>query len=459
MAVVDYKKAVERLLSLTDLERVSGQATHVRRYDLGRMQALFELVGNPHLEVPTVHIAGTKGKGSTAALISSVLQAQGYRPGLFTSPHLHSFRERIQYLNQPVTEKEFASLVEELWPVVQELNRKGSHSEVTTFELLTAMAFLHFRRQGADVQVIEVGLGGRLDSTNLVQPRACVITSISLDHTHILGDTLREIAYEKAGIIKRGSVAVMGPQAPEVRPVIQEVCRELQVSLVSVESECSWTKGESDLEGQSFRLSTPWGTFDLWIPLLGRYQLENAATALATLQVLDQQGLTISHDAVARGFRSVRWPARLEVLGKAPLLVADGAHNPYSAARLLEALREYFTFKRLIGVVGVLSDKNVEGIVRELAEGFDLVVATRSRHPRSSAPAAVAEAFRGFGVEARAVDDTRGALREALAQAGEDDLVVVTGSLFVAAEAREAVLGIPAESYPSLLPEELRKPV
>ena len=449
---VDYKKAVDRLLSLTDLERVSGQATHVRRYDLERMRALLERLGNPHLDIPAVHIAGTKGKGSTAAMVSSVLSAQGYRPGLFVSPHLHSFRERIQLLNQPISEEEFASLVEGLWPVVVEMNREGDHGQVTTFELLTAMAFVHFKRQNAGVQVIEVGLGGRLDSTNLIQPQVCVITSISLDHTGILGDTLEKIAYEKAGIIKPGASVVVSPQKPEVMRVIEHVSQQRKVPLISVERECSWSKGESSLEGQEFQVSSPWGQFHLWIPLLGRYQMENAATALAALQVLGQRGFTISSDALSQGFRSVRWPGRLEVLKRKPLLVVDGAHNPYSAGRLREALQEYFSFSRLICIVGVLADKQLQEIAQELAKAASLVIATRSRHPRSATPATVARAFHPLGVEVLEADGVEEALGLAMGQAGREDLVVVTGSLFVTAEAREALLGIPAEVYPSLLP-------
>ena len=449
---VDYKKSVDRLLSLTDLERVSGQATHARRYDLGRMQAFLELLGNPHLATPTVHIAGTKGKGSTAAMVSSVLSAQGYRPGLFISPHLHSFRERIQFLNQPISEEEFASLVEGLWPVVEEMNQEGTHGQVTTFELLTAMAFVHFKQQDARVQVIEVGLGGRLDSTNLVQPQVCVLTSISLDHTGILGDTLEKIAYEKAGIIKPGATTVVSPQTPEVTRVIEHVCQERKVPLVSVERECSWSRGESSLEGQGFQLSSPWGRCHLWIPLLGHYQLENAATALAALQVLDQRGFTISGEALRQGFQSVRWPGRLEVLKRAPLLVVDGAHNAYSAGRLREALHQYLHFQRLIFVVGVLADKQLQGIAQELAKGASLVIATRSRHPRSATPSQVARAFHTLGVEVLEAYGVEQALGFAMNQASEEDLVVVTGSLFVAAEAREALLGIPPEVYPSLLP-------
>ena len=451
-APIKYQEALGRLLSLTDLERVSGQATHVRRYDLSRMEALLDRLGNPHLDTPTVHVTGTKGKGSTAAFVSSVLSVQGYRTGLFVSPHLHSFRERIQFGNQPVTEEEFAMLVEELWPVVEEINQGGAHGEVTTFELLTAMAFTHFKQRGADFQVIEVGLGGRLDSTNLVRPQVCAITSISLDHTDILGNTLEQIAGDKAGIIKPGAVAVVSPQAPQVTRVIERLCQEMGVPLVSVERACSWAREESTLEGQAFRLSTPWGEFHLWMPLLGDYQMENAATALTTLEAVSQRGFTISEEAVSRGFRSVRWPARLEVLAQHPLLVADGAHNPYSMGRLRSALREYLRFRRLICVVGVLGDKDIEGMVRELATEASVVIATRSRHPRSVPPAVLAQAFHRYEIEVDEVDGVGAALDSARSRAGPEDLVVATGSLFVAAEAREAVLGIPPEVYPSLLP-------
>ena len=331
---MNYTEALDKLLTLTDLERVSGQVPHTRRYDLGRMAALLEGLGNPHLKTPTVHITGTKGKGSVAAIIASVLAAQGYSPGLFTSPHLHTFRERIRFGGEPVSEPEFASLVEDTWPVVEAINAEGSQGAVTTFELLTAMAFVHFYQRRAGFQVIEVGLGGRLDSTNLVQPQVSAITSISLDHTHVLGDTVECIARDKAGIIKPGSVAVASPQAPEVMRILEEVCREQRATLVAVERECEWTREASDLDGQDFLIAAPWGKFHLRIPLLGRHQLENAATALMTLHALNDLGVTISRDSLDRGLRSVRWPARLEVLSRKPLVVADGAHNPHSAASL-----------------------------------------------------------------------------------------------------------------------------
>ena len=230
---MEYRQALDKMLSLTDLERVSGRTQSGGRYNLHRIGLLLERMDNPHLKTPTVHITGTKGKGSTAAMITSVLAAQGYTPGLFTSPHLHTFRERIQLNGAPVSESEFAALLEAVWPEVEAVNSKDSVGEVTTFELLTAMAFLHFHRQRAGFQVIEVGLGGRLDSTNLVQPQLSVITSISLDHTRILGDTLEKIAFEKAGIIKQGTPVVTSPQKEEAMRVLRDVARARHAPLVS----------------------------------------------------------------------------------------------------------------------------------------------------------------------------------------------------------------------------------
>ncbi len=447
---MNYTKALEKLLSLTDMERVAGRGPHNHRYDLGRIRLLLERLSSPHLKTPTVHITGTKGKGSTAALISSVLSAQGYRPGLFTSPHLHTFRERIQLNGEPVSEKEFASLVDTIWPQVVSMNADGSDGEITTFELLTAMAFLHFQRRGAGFQVVEVGLGGRLDSTNLVQPEVCVFTSISLDHTAILGDTVELIAADKAGIIKSGSVAVVGPQRPEVMKVLEEAAGAQGAVLVPVERECRWALETADLYGQTFTIEAKWGEYQLRTPLLGGHQLENCATALVAIQVLNELGFTVSRASLSKGFRSVRWPARLEVLSREPLVVADGAHNPYSAGKLSDSLRDYFDFQRLTYVVGVSADKNVPDIAAELVRGADLVVVTRSRHPRAASLDDLADAFGVTGVELVQVDGVEAALEYARSRSEKRDLIVVTGSLFVAAEARETVLGIEPELYPSL---------
>ena len=452
---MDYRSALCRLLHLVDHERSTSSPRVRVRYDLRRMDALLRGLGNPHMGTPTIHIAGTKGKGSTAAMCASVLSCQGYRTGLFTSPHLHTFRERISLDGAPVSEEDFAALVEEVWPEIESVGRTGDYGEVTMFEALTAMAFWHFRER-ADFQVLEVGLGGRLDTTNLCHPKVCAITSLSLDHTSVLGDTIDSIAAEKAGIIKLGVPVITAPQVPEAMAVIESVCTEKGAELIKVQEniggpgDLTWRKGSSGPDGQSLEVRGRLGRYDVWTPLLGDFQLENVSTAVGVLEVLKESGYEISGRALDKGLRQVRWPCRMEVLGEAPLLVCDGAHNPYSIARLREALSAYFSYRRVVLIVGVSSDKNLEGIVKELATMRPRVIVTRSRHPRAAQPAAVAEAFLAHDLEPLQIEGVDKAVARALEEAGEDDLVLATGSLFVAAEVRETIRDIEPELYPEL---------
>ena len=444
---LDYQAALRRLLTLTDYERMSAAGAGQPQTGLARMFAFLERLDNPHTCVPAVHIAGTKGKGSTAVLCASALSAQGYSVGLYTSPHLHSFRERIQVDGKPLTEEEFASLVEELWPVAEDFKATGQYGGVTLFEMLTAMAFWHFRRRELDFQVLEVGLGGRLDATNVVKPEVCVITSLSLDHTSILGDTLEQITREKAGIIKEGACVVSAPQPPAARQVLKEVCEAHATPIIELDKNLSWTRGEASLEGQSFRVKGRLGSYDLWVPLMGDHQLENAAVAVAVLEALRERGVEVTPEALARGFSRVEWPCRMEVLRRRPLVVADGAHNPYSAGRLRQAVLSYIPARRVILVCGVSIGHHIR-MVTELAPLSSLAVATRSRHPRSMEASAVADAFRKHGLATWQTENVRDAVVQALEVATARDLILVTGSLFVAAEAREFLKGIVGEVYP-----------
>ena len=471
---MEYTDALHRLLQLVDHERVVSVTGERVRYDLRRMEALLHRLSDPHVRIPAIHIAGTKGKGSTAAMCASVLSQQGYRTGLYTSPHLHSFRERISVDGTPVSEKEFADLLEQVWPALMGVSEDEGCGEVTMFEALTAMAFCHFSDR-SDFQVLEVGLGGRLDTTNLVSPQVCAITSLSLDHTSILGETLERIAAEKAGIIKAGVTVVSSPQVPEAMGVIESVCRQRSADLIKVGEDLTWHKGASEPEGQGVEVHGRRGTYSLWIPLLGNYQLENVTTAVGVLEILQEGGFGISRQAIEEGLRQVHWPCRMEVLSRAPLVVCDGAHNPYSAARLMESLPTYFRYRRLVPVVGVSQDKNLDGIVKELADSIcpgkqagprengylrratpdvreanPLVVVTRSRHPRAASTETVANAFLARGLEVARVEAVDKAVALAMQEADNDDLVLATGSLFVAAEAREALKGIEPELYPEL---------
>lgn len=455
---MDYSEAIAYILSFADWERTppGGQPFSPANYDLRRVHSLLARLGDPHRGRPTVHIAGSKGKGSVAAMIASILRAAGYRVGLYTSPHLHSFCERIAVDGAPIGEDEFARLTETLAPHVAAENAEGRFGELTTFELVTALAFLYFREAQAQWQVLEVGMGGRLDATNVLDEKAlCVITSLSLEHTAVLGETVAEIAAEKAAILRPTTTTVLAPQPyDEGAAVVREKAAELGAPLLDAKREYTWQCQASDLAGQTFTLRGPDGQRELRLPVLGGHQLENAATTVAAIDGLRRRGTAISEDAIAEGLRGLSWPGRLEVLQKRPLVVADGAHNGDSARRLREALAEHFSCASVILVIGVSGDKTVEAMARELAPVARRVIATRSRHPRAAPPEPTAAAFAAHGVPKETAPTVSDALDRALADAGPRDLVCVVGSLFVVAEGRERILGI---GVPTLQSSAARK--
>ncbi len=433
---MDYQQALDYIYSFIDYETVP-RPRDAAYYDLRRMEELLGRLDNPHLKAKSVHIAGSKGKGSVAVMMASALTASGYTTGLFTSPHLHTFNERIRVNGELISEAELASLVERLKPEVEAVNEKATYGQLTTFELMTALGFAYFEQKGVDFQVVEVGLGGRLDATNVIQPEVCIITSISFDHTEVLGNTLAEIAAEKAGIIKPGGVVVASLQRDEAARVIKDTCLNRGARLVRVGSDVTWQSLGFDSSRQSLRVAGRLASYELSIPLLGQYQLENAATAVAALEVLAEKGFHISGDSITKGLAQVSWPGRLQVLSRRPLLVVDSAHNPDSARKLKQSLEQYFDFDRAILIIGASSDKDIAGIVSELVPLFDKVIVTRSIHPRAMATAPIVAEFSQHGVEAQATDDISTALPLALTLAGGKDLICVTGSLFVVARAIE----------------------
>lgn len=433
---MDYQQALDYIYSFIDYEKMP-RPRDAANYDLRRMDELLGRLDNPHLKAKSVHIAGSKGKGSVATMMASVLTASGYTTGLFTSPHLHSFNERIRVDGELISEVELAGLVERLKPEVEAVNRKATYGQLTTFELMTALAFTYFELKGVDFQVIEVGLGGRLDATNVIHSEVCIITSISFDHTEVLGNTLAEIAAEKAGIIKPNSTVVASPHIDEVDRVIEQTCLVCRAELIRVGSDVTWQSLGFDSSRQSLRVAGRLASYQLSIPLLGQHQLENAATAVAALEVLVEKGFHISGDSITKGLAQVDWPGRLQVLNRRPLILVDGAHNPDSARKLKQSLEQYFDFDRAILIIGVSSDKDIAGIVTELASLFDKVIVTHSAHPRAMATAPIVAEFSQHGVEAQETDDIATALSLALTLAGEKDLICVTGSLFVVAEAIE----------------------
>jgi dihydrofolate synthase/folylpolyglutamate synthase len=369
-------------------------------------------------------------------MLESCLRAAGYRTGLYISPHLHTFRERIQANGHKIAREDVVALVEEIRPLIERI------PGVTTFEAITAIGFLYFARAGIDVGVIEVGLGGRLDATNVITPEVSVITSLSLDHTQLLGNTLAQIAYEKAGIIKPGVPVVSAPQRAEALSVLEKVSQERGAPLIEIGRDWDYDPGPADLEGQSFtvrRIADGGSELDgeYWTPLLGRHQLENGAAAIAALEEVRGRGFRVPAQAVRAGMRDVKWPGRLEILSREPLVVVDCAHNPYSAQTLRRALEEWFPGQRWVLIFGASTDKDIPGMLRELVPVSEYIIVTRSEHPRAAAPIELADVVASVGGGAEVSVNIRKALRRALAVREPDSGLLVTGSVFIVAAARE----------------------
>ncbi|MDP2916885.1 MAG: folylpolyglutamate synthase/dihydrofolate synthase family protein [Dehalococcoidia bacterium] len=436
---MNYQQATEYIFGHTNYEVVPRVPHIMANYDLRRLLELMSCVGNPHLKAKSIHIAGTNGKGSTSAMLASVLTDSGYRTGLYTSPHLHTMRERIMIDGKLIGEQDVASLMTMLQPHIEEVNRKATYGKLTVFELLTALCFIYYATEGVEFQVMEVGLGGRFDATNIIMPEVCVLTSISLDHTEVLGNTLSEIATEKAGIIKSGCVVVLQPQVDEVDRVIEKVCRDKGVKLIRVGRDVIRESLGFDLAQQRLRVKGRLGSYDLTIPLLGQFQLENAASAVAALEVLAEKGYRVSKESVTRGLAQVDWPGRMHIISRKPIIVVDGGHNPGASRRLREALEQYFRPAKALLVIGVSNDKDLVGVVRELAPYFKEVIATRSVNPRAYEPEMIAAEFARYGLKTSIAKDIPSALGQAISMAGEKDLICVTGSLFVVGEAIEYV--------------------
>ncbi len=438
-------------MGLADFERGTHSPGH-STFHLERITRLLERLGNPHLSVPTVHVAGTKGKGSTAAMIASILSAAGMRVGLYTSPSLHAVTERIRIGMEPIRQEDFAGLVERMWPEVEWVGKHGGYGPLMYFEFLTALAFQHFSEMNADFQVIEVGLGGRLDATNVVHPAVSVITSISLDHTSVLGDTIPLIAGEKAGIVKDEVPVVVAPQEGEALETIRRIAVERGSPMVDVGNALSWQPHQSDLDGQTFSVRGLLDTYEINLPLIGDYQQENAATAIAAAETLIDAGHPLTNADIIGGLRIVRWPGRFQALRRdGPQVIADGAHNPYSMGRFVEALTRHVDYDHPFIVFGAVSGHSAVGMLEELAKLDPTVIAVQSRHPKAAAVEEIAEAAGATGTSVVMEHAGVGpATRRALALAKSGDVVIGTGSLSVVGEMIEELEGVKPELYPYL---------
>ncbi len=440
-----YPDALAYLNPFINYERSQPQRYTPETLSLDRVNRLLDQLGRPDRAYRAIHIAGTKGKGSTAAMIESCLRTAGYRTGFYTSPHLHTFRERMRVNNEFIGREQFAQLVDEIEPHV------AAMEGLTWFEIVTAIAFLFFARSQIEVAVLEVGLGGRFDATNVVTPIVSVITSLSMDHMNLLGNSIEQIAFEKAGIIKRQVPVVSAPQVPAALDVLQRVARVRGAELIvphppataaTSTAPAASPEIERTISGEGERDFSPLPTtsFNLsgegsGVRLLGAHQLINASVAVAALRVANRRGLAISDEAIQHGLTTVQWPGRLEVLSREPLLVVDGAHNGDSAQQLARALRDVFQVEKWTLIIGISADKDIPAILDALLPLAEKVIVTRATNQRAANIEALGAQVTDRGYTPTLASSVADAVEIAL---HDQTPIIITGSLFTVADAREA---------------------
>lgn len=430
-----YEKALDYLYSFINLEQKRQDRYKANKLDPTRPGRLMKALKSPHQHFPSIHIAGTKGKGSVAAMCAAAFHAAGLKVGLYTSPHMIEFRERIRIL----TPDDAEGLIDKP-AFVRMINRirdiEWKVPDITWFEIMTAVAFLHFAEQAVDIAVVEVGLGGRLDATNVLTPLVSVITSLSLDHTYFLGNTLAEIAYEKGGIIKPGIPVVTSPQAPEALARLQDIAQERSAPICIVGRDYTYTALTHGPHGQEIRVlrQHPLATWHLQLSLAGAHQQENATVALAALETVRPSFPALTEAAIQEGMTNAVWEGRLQILHEAPdtpTILLDCAHNENSAERLRQALLAEYHYDHLHLIFGVSTDKDISGMMRHLFTIADHVIATQSTHPRAATAADLVQVAEGLGYTAETADSVETALYQAWKTAAPHDLICVTGSIFI----------------------------
>jgi dihydrofolate synthase/folylpolyglutamate synthase len=439
---MQYEESVRYLLTLG---RELATPSHARaaKFDLRNITVLAERLGNPQRRYPSAHIAGTNGKGSTAAMLESILHAAGLRTGLYTSPHLERINERIRLDGADISDTEFAesftrlvALIEDLLALGPEVSGLTAHP--TYFECLTAMAFDAFARRAVDFAVFEVGMGGRLDSTNIITPEVAVITQIAFDHESFLGHSIEEIAGEKAGIIKPGAWVVSAAEDPAARSVIARRCAEQDARLVEIDS--AYRVEELCAEDGRYRariaLAHSAKSIEITLPLAGRFQMRNAMAAVSAARLLAERGFSIDDAAIARGIAATRWPGRLERVHERPAVFLDGTHNPAGARELLAFWQEHFAGRRVILIYGAMRDKAVDEITGLLFPHAARILITQPRQPRAISAAALAGMTRHLSEHMDIVEVPEEAMEEALEMAGPDDVIFATGSLYLVGDLR-----------------------
>jgi len=413
-------------------------------FSLNRMKHLVKALGDPHKKLRAVHIAGTKGKGSTASMLAQMLGACGYKVGLYTSPHINDIRERITIGGEKITQAALTRLIKLCRPIIEKMGQ----NKPTFFEIFTAVAFRHFADQEVDIAVVETGLGGRLDSTNVLQPLVCGLTSISLDHMHQLGDSVGKIAAEKAGIFKRDIPAVSVPQKPEAKRVLKKLARETRSPLMFTgeDIDFSFRVESSRQHGCHTRvcLTTPQSRFEhLPVPLLGEHQAINCGLALALLDQLKLKGMKIDDSRAIEGLAGVYLPGRMEIIHTAPRILVDAAHNADSVKALMHAMGQHIPYDSLVVIFGCAADKDIAGMMAKIATGADKLIVTKaSNNPRAAQPKDLAEKYEQMTDRpAQVTDNLRDALNTANSAVSQEDLICICGSFYLVGEARALLAG------------------
>lgn len=446
--MLTYNQAIEYLESFINYEKLAAPYDP-RKWKLERVERLLEAVGNPHESLKSIHIAGTKGKGSTAAMMDAILRESGFKVGLYTSPHLVSFRERIRINGEMISEDQVRDLMTQMKPHIDELaSQSDRFGHISFFDIYTALGFLFFAQEQVDFAVLEVGLGGRLDATNVVNPLVSVITQISYDHIMSLGDTIEDIAAEKAGIVKDNGLVITSPQMAEALEVIKNTCAAKKAKLFEVGKDICFEKGTGGSPA-SFSVSGIHSDYEnLKVSLAGHHQLINAATAIGALELLRSHGVTISAENIGTGLENVKWPARIEVIQQNPIIILDTAHNAASASALRDTIESNFSYEKLIIILGTSEHKDIRGMGRYLCPIADEIILTKVNNPRAVGPEDMKAELAGICHDVIIAQDTPSALEKAKSIATPRDLICITGSVYLAGEVMQ-VLGDISDGNPT----------
>lgn len=411
------------------LDYLYGLQKYGIKFGLNCTENLLARVGDPHSRLRFIHIAGTNGKGSTAAMLSRIFRSHGIRAGLYTSPHLVRFTERFRINDEEVATDRILQVFEKIRMTMDE------RTPPTFFEMVTAMALLYFAEEEVDFAIMETGMGGRLDATNVITPEVSIITNIGFDHQEFLGSTISSIAREKAGIIKRSVPVVTGALQPVAQGILKTACMNKAAPLYRFKSDFRVRRSSNGcFQYRGIKLKLP----SLNLNLKGPHQVGNAALALAALEILEQKRLiSLKPGLIARAMEDVRWPARLEVLETHPIIVLDGAHNPQGAESLHDALKQSFTYEKLYLIIGIMADKDILGVLRRLLPMAESAIFTRPRYVRAANPEDIRRMARPYIQKYYVISDPASAIQEAKNMAGPNDLICITGSLYFAGEVKE----------------------